>query len=276
MADEAKLVDVTDELLSKGSLSGFVGPDRPDVAFLAVHGTNAEDGAIQGLLQLLHIPFTGSGIQSSSLCMDKDRCKQILEAAGIRVPVGQLLRRGHIDTSSLPCPAVVKPNAQGSTVGLSFVENTGDLQSAIEAAFQYDNAVLVEEWVRGTEISVPVLIDRALLPVEIVPISGRYDFESKYTPGATEEICPARLDTALAQESQRIALAAHRAMGCEGVSRTDMIVSEGGIVVLEINTLPGMTSTSLLPRSAAQSGMSFDDLVDAIVQDALGRYAQKA
>ena len=150
------------------------------------------------------------------------------------------------------------------------------MQSAIEAAFQYDNAVLVEEWVRGTEISVPVLIDRALLPVEIVPISGRYDFESKYTPGATEEICPARLDTALAQESQRIALAAHRAMGCEGVSRTDMIVSEGGIVVLEINTLPGMTSTSLLPRSAAQSGMSFDDLVDAIVQDALGRYARKA
>ena len=262
-----RLMDISERLLSGKALGELAGPDRPDVVFLAVHGSRAEDGAIQGLLELLHLPYTGSGILASAMAMDKDRTKEVLAAAGLPVPAGVCLSRGDV----LPdiTPAVVKPNAQGSTVGLSFVEEKSQLAAAVEKAFAYDDRVLVEEWVRGIEISVPVFGDRVLPVVEIVPQSGQYDFANKYTPGATDEICPARItpeQTALAQE---YALAAHRAMGCRGTSRTDMIVTADRIVVLEVNTLPGMTSTSLVPRSAGVAGLSFEDLVDGMVKDAL-------
>ena len=143
-------------------------------------------------------------------------------------------------------------------------------------AFQYDDEVLVEEWIKGIEISTPVLIDQALLPVEIAPDNGRYDFESKYTPGATVEIVPARLPQHLLEESRQIALKAHRALRCEGATRTDMIVRGEEIFVLEVNTLPGMTGTSLLPNSAAAMGISFDQLCQTLVEDALRRHAKKA
>jgi D-alanine--D-alanine ligase len=174
----------------------------------------------------------------------------------------------------------VKPNAQGSTVGLSFVETEEQLRPAIDKAFAYDDAVLVEEWVRGMEISVPVLGEKALPVVEIAPRSGRYDFASKYLPGATDEIVPARLPDKVQQRAQEIALQAHRALGCEGATRTDMIVPEpyenAEPVVLEVNTLPGMTATSLLPNSAKAAGIDFDDLVEWMVEDALGRHGAKA
>lgn len=269
----AFLVDVSELLLRNGDLRSFAGADRPDLAFLAVHGTNAEDGAIQGLFHMLHIPFTGSDLQSSAIAMDKDRTKQILKAKGIQVPNGSVVRVG--GTCSLKAPVVVKPNAQGSTVGLSFVKHDSDLQSALEKAWQYDDSALVEEWIVGTEISVPVLGDRALPPVEIIPASGQYDFAAKYLPGATEEICPARISRALLAETQEIALAAHQALGCCGATRTDMILRGEEVFVLEVNTLPGMTGTSLLPNSAATAGISFDDLVDWIAQEALTRHAEK-
>lgn len=273
---DAELIDVSELLLSKGDLSRFKGADRPDAVFLAVHGTNAEDGAIQGLLELLHIPYTGSGIQASALAMNKDLTKQILQAQGIRVPKGVLLTSPE-QACAIQAPAVVKPNAQGSTVGLSFVERQEDLGSAIHKAFQYDTAVLVEEWVRGMEISVPVLRDRPLPPVEIAPKTGRYDFASKYLPGATEEIVPARLPAAALERAQELAVKAHQALGCEGATRTDMIVPDGGEpVVLEVNTLPGMTATSLLPNSARAAGIEFDDLVEWILEDALQRHGAKA
>ncbi len=272
----AELIDVTELLLSKGNLSRFAGTERPDVAFLAVHGTNSEDGAVQGLFELLHMPYTGSGVQASAKAMDKDLTKQILSANGVRVPKGKLVRNLD-DAVGLVAPAVVKPNAEGSTVGLSFVETQDQLEPAIRRALTYGGACLVEEWVRGMEISVPVLGDRALLPVEIAPTSGFYDFASKYTPGATEEIVPARLPEEVLSRVQEIALQAHHILGCEGATRTDMIIAQPGNepYVLEVNTLPGMTSTSLLPNSAKAAGIDFDALVVWLVEDALRRYATK-
>ena len=275
----ARLVDVTDQLLGKGSLAELSGENRPDLAFLAVHGTHAEDGAIQGLFELLHIPYTGSSLQASAIAMDKHRTKAVLEAAGVRVPQGKLV----FDTADgidLPVPAIVKPNAEGSTVGLSFVKDRESLPRAIQKALRFGTGCLVEEWVVGMEISVPVLGDRALPPVEIAPASGFYDFESKYTPGATEEIVPARLPQAVVDQVQDLALRAHRLLGCSGATRTDMIVQqaangESTPYVLEVNTLPGMTNTSLLPNSAASVGINFDALVRWILEDALARHAKQ-
>ncbi len=267
-------VDVTDVLLRTGDLSRFIGPDRPDVAFLAVHGTHAEDGALQGLLEMLQIPYTGSGIQASAIAMDKQMTKRVLETQGIRVPRGQLLLSPSDEVALTP-PVVVKPNAQGSTVGLRFVERPEELRGAIEYAFAFDKSVLVEEWVRGMEISTPVLDGEALVPVEISASGGRYDFERKYTPGATEEVCPARLSPELLQSAREIAVQAHEALGCSGATRTDAIVSEEEIYVLEVNTLPGMTSTSLLPNSARAAGIDFDELCRRQVEDALKRNAAK-
>ncbi|HSI72342.1 MAG TPA: D-alanine--D-alanine ligase, partial [Fimbriimonas sp.] len=271
---ESRLVDVTELLLSKGDVSQLIGDQRPDLAFLAVHGTHAEDGAIQGLLELLHIPYTGSGILASAIAMDKALTKIILDRNGIRVPRGLKLTSPN-DPVTLEAPLVVKPNAQGSTVGLSFVETQDELPKALQKAFYYGEEVLVEEWIKGTEISTPVLDDEPLLPVEIAPASGYYDFESKYTPGATEEICPARLPADVLEESRQIALKAHRLLGCAGATRTDMIVRGEEIFVLEVNTLPGMTGTSLLPNSARACGIDFEELCHRLVEDALRRDAAK-
>ena len=268
------LCDVTEMLLGKGSLTGLTGANRPDVAFLAVHGTNAEDGAIQGFLELLHIAYTGSGIQASAIAMDKNLTKQILQRAGLPVPNGELLTSPETKTTLVP-PFIVKPNAQGSTVGLSFVKAVGQVQPAIEKAFEYDDAVLVEEWIQGMEVSVPVLGDRALPVVEIAPASGAYDFAAKYTPGATEEIAPARIPAHVAEKAQEYALRAHWTLGCDGATRTDMIIRGDAPVVLEVNTLPGMTGTSLLPNSAKAAGISFTALVDWMVQDAVRRHGAK-
>jgi len=272
---KARLVDVTDLLLSKGDLSQFIGPGRPDLAFLALHGTHAEDGAIQGLLELLHIPYTGSGIQASALAMDKRLTKEILSKNGIRVAEGRFVTSTDEEIDLRP-PLVVKPNAEGSTVGLSFVDTDEELRPAIERALTYGTGVLVEEFLKGMEISTPVLGDRALLPVEIAPVSGRYDFASKYTPGATEEIVPARLPESVLKQAQELALKAHTLLGCEGATRTDMIVRGDELFVLEVNTLPGMTQTSLLPNSAKAAGMEFDALVRWLLTDALRRHEAKA
>jgi D-alanine--D-alanine ligase len=206
--------------------------------------------------------------------MDKALTKKILAAAGIRAPKGVLLESPD-QPFGIQAPFIVKPNAQGSTVGLGFVEKGGDVCAAIRKAFSYDETVLVEEWVVGTEISTPVLNGEPLLPVEIRPASGRYDFESKYAPGATEEIVPARIGEELLKEAQAIALKAHQALGCAGATRTDAIVSGNEIYVLEVNTSPGMTKTSLLPNSAAACGLEFPELCKRILEDALARHAAR-
>lgn len=271
---EVQVMDATELLLRGGRVEKLSGPLRPDLVFLALHGTHAEDGAIQGLLELLHLPYTGSGIQASALAMDKALTKDILIRHGIPVPEGVVVNRSS-SLAGLQAPAVVKPNAQGSTVGLSFVEQTSDLKPAVERALSYGDEALVETWLRGVEVSVPVLHDRALPVVEIAPKSGRYDFASKYTPGATEEIVPARISPRATEVCQDYAVRAHQALGCAGATRTDMIVVGDEAWVLEINTLPGMTGTSLLPNSAAAAGMTFDNLVQWIVEDALRRFGAR-
>lgn len=268
------LLDVTEVLLTGGNLSALSGPNRPDVAVLAVHGTHAEDGAIQGMLELLHLPYSGSGVQSSSLAMDKDLTKRILRGNDIPVAEGILIWKPNENT--LNAPVVVKPNAQGSTVGLSFVETDAELSLAIERALSYGSGALIEEWIRGVEISVPVLEDRALPAVEIVPRSGRYDFAAKYESGGTEEICPARITSDQESQARDLALRSHQALKCRGASRTDIMIDpQGKLYVLEVNTLPGMTSTSLLPKSASTAGMSYGDLCEWIVLNAWSQHAEK-
>lgn len=268
---ESRLVDLTTAFLRTGDLSALTGENRPDVVFLAGHGPRQEDGAIQGLLELMHLPYTGSGLRASAIAMDKDAAKATLAAAGLPVPRGQRVRTG--DAAVWEGPCVVKPNAGGSTVGLSFVERAEDLAPAIALALMYGDECLVEERLVGEEITVPYLVDRTLPTILIKPATGVYDFAMKYTPGATEEIVPAPLDPAIYAESQRLAEAAHRALGCEGATRTDMIVTDRGPVILEVNTLPGMTGTSLLPTAAAAAGIPFGELCERILRDAAERHA---
>ena len=269
---DAELIDVTECLLRKGNVIDFTGSIRPDVAFLAVHGTHAEDGAIQGFLELMHVPYTGSGILASAVAIDKNRTKQLLESVGIRCPKGQWVNDPN-EPITVVAPAIVKPNREGSTVGLSFAETQEQVAEGVRMALQYPGGCLVEEWVKGMEISVPVLCGEPLPPVEICPVSGGYDFANKYTPGATEEIVPARLPEPVLAEAQRVATLAHKTLGCEGATRTDMIVRGDEIFVLEVNTLPGMTATSLLPNSARAARISFEELCKRIVEDALKRHA---
>jgi UDP-N-acetylmuramate--alanine ligase len=261
-------------LFSKAqSLRALVGPERPDLAFLALHGTGAEDGRIQAFLDLLELPYTGGGPIASALAMDKQAAKDILSKHNIPVPFGICLGAHESLPADLPLPAVVKPRSQGSTVGVTFVRSRAELEAALQLAWKYDEAALVEEWVEGVELSVPVVGDEALPPVEIVPKSGTYDFAAKYTPGATEEIVPARVAEEIQERAKDLALRAHRVLGLLDLSRTDLIVRESGeLVVLEVNSLPGMTSTSLVPRSAASVGISFEDLCERILHSAMKRY----
>lgn len=264
-------MDPTELLLLEASVRGLMGVDRPDIVFNALHGTGAEDGKIQGLLELLHIPYTGSGLAASALAMDKQATKRILSTGGLPVPEGIVVSRVD-DLPAFPLPCVVKPNAQGSTIGITFVTRRDDLAGAVARALKYDSLALIEELVEGIEISVPVLGGRALPVVEICPRSGTYDYQAKYTEGATDEIIPARIDSDAASTAQEYALRAHEMIGADDFSRTDMIVTQNRVVVLEINTVPGLTNTSLLPNSAQAAGIPYDELCEQILQHALKRY----
>ena len=252
--------------------------EQVDVAFIALHGRFGEDGTIQGLLELLGIPYTGSGVLSSALAIHKVRSKQIYRSAGIPTPESVELDRS-MDAVAMrewmdnfPIPAVVKPSREGSTIGVTIVRSRDQMAPAVEMAFQHDASVLIERFVAGIEITASVLGNdhpQALPLIEIVPRSGFYDYEMKYTPGATEEIVPARISPEQTEQAQNLAIQAHLALGCRGVSRTDMIVAPDEIWVLETNTIPGMTETSLLPRAAAGAGISFTRLVERIIAHAL-------
>ena len=252
-----------------------------DVAFLALHGRYGEDGTLQGLLDLLGIPYVGSGTLASALAMDKAMAKKVLAADGLPVPAGTVVERGAFRrdpdgesrrAAAVAMPAIVKPVAQGSSVGLSVVESPDAMRAALEVALAQDTRALVEERLDGVEITVGLIGNRELLAlpvVEIVPRDGVFDYVSKYDPELTQEICPARIPEATARRAQDLAVRAHRALSCRGLSRTDMIVSPRGPVILEVNTLPGMTMNSLLPKAARVAGIAFPDLLDRLVQLAL-------
>lgn len=256
--------------------------ERPDCVFIALHGPGGEDGTVQGFLETLGIPYTGSGVLASALAMDKVRCKTIFQAVGVPVPAGMIfrkrdraaLRRAPVDIAQqLGFPVVIKPNQQGSSFGTTLVRDEEGVAEALEDALRFDDTALVEECIQGVEITVAVLgndLDAfALPPVEIVPPESAefFDFESKYSQGETgaTEICPARISDADAHEAKLLALECHRALGCRGMSRTDMFVTEDGCIVLETNTIPGMTPTSLLPQAAKAAGIEFPELLDKLI-----------
>jgi D-alanine-D-alanine ligase len=264
-----------------------VGDGAVDVAFIALHGPYGEDGTVQGLLELLDIPYTGSGVLASALAMDKLRSRQVLQASGIAVPAYVVVDGGRWPdirddvaarvARDLGYPCVVKPNALGSSIGVSIVRQAADLPAAIEAALEHGDTVLVEEYLKGTELTCAILEDaatgvpRALPVIEIVPKREFFTYEAKYEPGASEEIVPARIPAPLARQAEETALRVHRALGCEGFSRVDMFLVEGKVLVLEANTIPGMTAQSLLPLAARAAGIPFSDLLRTVVMSALRR-----
>jgi len=257
--------------------------DRPevDIVFIALHGTFGEDGQVQRLCEARGVPYVGSGPEASALAMDKDAAKRAFRRAALATPDWVIVeaaqasqeRRGLVDDLALPC--VVKPVDGGSSVGITIARDPASRDEAIERLLGNHGRAMVEAFVPGREMTVGVLGDRPLPVVEIIPRREFYDYIAKYQDAGTEYICPAQLPPAVAEHLRAAGLAAHRALGCRDFSRTDFILADDGTAyVLEVNTIPGFTSHSLLPKAAAAAGISFEQLCDRIVQLALERYGR--
>lgn len=249
-----------------------------DVAFLCMHGKMGEDGTVQGFLEVLGIPYTCSHVQASAIAIDKAKSKILYERAGIKTPSAIYLEKGDsydvaqiVDKLGFPC--VVKPSTEGSALGVEIVDNAQDLKEAITRVFEIDDNLVLEQFIDGMEITVAILGNSETMPlpiIQIVPKGEFYDFESKYAPGGSQHICPAPLDPELAKDIQSFAVKAHRALGCSGVSRSDFIIDKDNQAwILETNTIPGMTTTSLLPDAARAAGISFPELCTKLIDFAL-------
>jgi D-alanine-D-alanine ligase len=249
--------------------------ERIEIAFNGLHGKYGEDGAVQGLLEMLGIPCTGSGILASAMGMNKIVSKTIFRAYGLNVGAFEVVNRGDAGALDAACdavgfPLVIKPSCEGSSVGVSIVRDSGAFGAAADLAFSYDREILVEQYIAGMEIQVGVLGERALGAIEIVPKDTFYSYKAKYEAGGSDHFFPARVPKDLYQRTLDAGLLAHRALGCRGYSRVDFIMNGDGIpYILEVNTLPGMTATSLLPEIARGAGFSFPDLVEEILRLAL-------
>ncbi len=251
-------------------------------AFLALHGRFGEDGQIQAILDEIDIPYTGSGVKASMLAMDKVASRMIFQAQGIDVPHYEIVRKnaarpGKDFSSAFGFPLVVKPVTHGSSVGLSIVDRKQDLAAAIDLAFSFDDKIVIEEYIRGREVTVGILDENVLPVVEIIPKKRFFDYEAKYQHGLTDYIVPAELEAAVTADLGRKALAAHKAIGCFGCSRVDIILKDGNTpCVLEVNTIPGFTETSLLPKAAKVAGIGFAQLCIKLIQLAYDKAKTKA
>jgi D-alanine-D-alanine ligase len=258
--------------------------EKIDVAIISAHGLYGEDGTIQGLLELLGIPYVGSGVLASALALNKVMAKKIFLFHKIPTPKWVEISKKDMETKDLEKilenikelkkPWIVKPSNQGSTIGLSVANNKDELIKALEYAFKFDQYILIEEFIRGKEITASIydVENTICLPlIEIIPKTGFYDYQTKYTPGLSEHIIPARLSEETYKKAQELGVLAHQALGCRHLSRVDMIVEEDtqNIYVLEVNTIPGMTETSLYPESAKAFGIEFPDLIDSFIKSAL-------
>jgi D-alanine-D-alanine ligase len=245
--------------------------EKIDIAFIALHGRFGEDGTIQGMLELMRIPYTGSGVLASALALHKIMAKKFFLCENIPTPTYEVFLRNEIEknppqTASLPLPLVVKPAREGSTIGVSVVRRGEELVPALKEAGKYDEEILVEEFMEGKEITVGILEDIPLPIIEIAPKSGFYDYHSKYTKGETEYIIPARIPREKYLYAQEVSLKAFQALGCSGCARVDLMTDEdGNPFVIDVNTMPGMTETSLIPKAAGYAGISFEDLVERIL-----------
>ena len=247
-----------------------------DAALIILHGPYGEDGTVQGLLDLLEIPYQGSGVLGSAIGMNKLVSKQLYEKSGLLIP--PYIALNHMDAlnpdecaEQLGLPLVVKPVGSGSSVGISIVKSTDSLKDAVELAFAQDSTILIEAYIDGIELTGGVVGNdnpEALPIIEIIPDKSHdfFDYTAKYTAGVTEEICPARIDESQTEKAQTSAITAHKALFCRGYSRTDMILKGQDIYVLETNTIPGMTATSLLPQAAGVAGIPFSQLLDRLIE----------
>ena len=263
--------------------SGLLGPGvldlcrAADIAFLALHGAEGENGKLQACLDLYGIPYTGSGYLGSAIAMDKELSKIVLREAGIPVPQGVTLRKGDAVPANVSYPCVVKPCSGGSSVGTSIVQQPSELAEALEAAFSCDEAVLMERYIHGRELTVGVMEGKAMAVIEIIPKSGFYDYKNKYQAGLTEEICPAHLTSEETGRVQRLAERVYEALRLEAYGRVDLLMDEtdGVIYCLEANTLPGMTPTSLIPQMAAVEGLSYGELCEKIIAVSMKKYGKR-
>ena len=253
-------------------LPGQLRAVEAELAFICLHGRYGEDGTVQGMLEMMHIPYTGSGVMSSSMVMDKVVTKQILLYHEISTPGFVVYRAGDDPAEVMKCcrhfPLVVKPAREGSTIGISIVHDRAELEAGLDEAMKHDDLVLIEDFIQGDEVTVSVLNDEPLPIIKIVPKSGFYDYASKYTPGQTEYLLPAPLEAVLYNRLQEVSVAACKALSCRGAARVDFMVREREFFCLELNTIPGMTETSLLPKAAAAAGISFNELVMQMLADA--------
>ncbi len=246
---------------------------KVSVAFVALHGVGGEDGTVQGLLEIMNIPYTGSGVGASAVCMDKGLTRAVLQSAGLPVPAGETLHA----SSTLPSPpkkygwpVVVKPCTEGSSIGVSIVKNRSGWKSALTKAFRHGQQAVVEKYIPGREVAVGVL-DAMIFPgVEVIAPGGFYDFRAKYGKAETRYVCPVPLTLRLKGLLREQSLKAYQALGCRGAARVDFRIHPNGRpYILELNTIPGMTERSLLPMAAAQQGMTYDELVEAMLRSAV-------
>ena len=244
------------------------------IAFLILHGGYGEDGSLQGLLDVLGIPYTGSGVLASALAMDKEASKKVFLYHGVPVPpfvvISQKAVSQQLSAISFELPWVIKPAAEGSSIGVSIVKEHSSLRAAMERAAGFGTRIIVEKYILGKEIQVGILNGRILGAVEVRPKLEFYSYEAKYTAGLTEYILPPEVHPGILRKAEKEALSAHIALGCRGATRVDLIVDEeGNPYVLEVNTIPGMTETSLLPKIAAKAGVDFPSLIEEILKEAL-------
>lgn len=259
-------IDVSRELPAQLAAAGA------EVAFIALHGRFGEDGTVQGLLELLGIPYTSSGVLASSLAIDKVATKQMLIYHGLPTPAFRVFKRGEDPGPFLAAcstfPLVVKPAREGSTIGISIVRSHAELAAGFEEALRHDSTVLVEEFIAGAEVTVAVIDGTPLPIIQVVPKEGFYDYTNKYTVGRTEYLLPAPLAADVYARLQQAAVAAYQGVGCSGAARIDFMVRGDEIFCLEVNTIPGMTETSLLPKAAAHVGIPFGELAQRILDGA--------
>lgn len=274
--DDKEIGDLKNENYIKLVASPLI--DDIDVVFIGLHGKWGEDGALQSLLELRGIKYTGSSILASAIAMDKIYSKIMFRHFGVLTPNWIDLENGSYDLTTIKTeiknqifyPCIVKPNDSGSTIGLSKCKDESEIESAIIEAFKYSSKILIEEFIPGRELTVAVIDNKTYPVLEIIPHSGFYDYESKYTPGMTDYIVPADISDELSEHLQKQALLAFKALGCKTYSRVDFRVNEKNeAYVLEVNNLPGMTSTSLVPKMAKCEGLSFNELIDIILKDAI-------